>query len=102
MQKPLSMLNIFFILFIPFFNNFKSSPNNSKRVLLNVKLFFIFLQSITNKMFDFTWIQNRPPKSFFVYATNLRKIKKIFGSKLTKQCVPNIIKSIKNHENRMI
>ena len=58
------------------------------------KILFILLKGIDNKIFDFTEIQNRPPKSLFLYATPLRKINKSFVSKLTKNCILNIIKSI--------
>ena len=54
----------------------------------------IFLKGIDNKISDFKWIQIRPPKSFFLYVTPLRKINTIFVSKLAKNCIPNIIKSI--------
>ena len=37
-----------------------------------------------HKIFDFTWIQNGPPKSFFIYAIPLRKINKSFVAILTK------------------
>ena len=68
-------------------------------VNFETKFLFIFLKGIDNKIFDFTEIQNRPPKSFFLYATPLRKINKICVSKLAKKCIPNIIKSIKNTQN---
>ena len=66
-------------------------------VNFETNLLFIFLKGIDNKIFDFTEIQNRLPKTFFLYVTPLRKINKNFVSKFTKNCIPNIIKSTNFH-----
>ena len=66
-------------------------------VNFKIKFFLIFLKGIDNKISGFHWIQNGPPKNIFLYATPLRKINTIFVSKLPKNCIPNIIKSIKFH-----
>jgi hypothetical protein len=64
-------------------------------VRFETKLLCIFLKSIDNKTVEFSRIQIDLQKAFCLYATPLRKINKSFVSKLAKNCIPNIIKSIK-------
>jgi hypothetical protein len=68
-------------------------------VRFETKLLCIFLKSIDNKKVDFSWIQIDLQKTFFLHATPLRKINKSFISKLAKNCIQNIIKSMKNYDN---
>ena len=67
-------------------------------VNFETKLLFIFLKSMACKKKLFWgrfWISI---KSSILLSIPLRKINKIFVSKLIKNCIPNIIKSINFHE----
>ena len=58
------------------------------------KVFVYFPQGYWQQSIWFYRDQNGLLKTFFLYATPLRKINKSFVWKLTKNCIPNIIKSI--------
>ena len=45
----------------------------------------IFLKSIGNKISDFNWIQNGPPKNFFFIRHTLEENKHSFCSKFDKK-----------------
>ena len=67
--------------------------------ILKEKFHLIFSRVLTTKYLIWNSFNNYSKKTFFLHATPLRKINTIFSSELTKNCKPNIIKSIKNNIN---
>ena len=92
LQYPNTFENILLFFYNPY------CPYRESSILKWIFCSF-FSKSITNKIIWFSLTQNGCHKAFFLFAIPLGKMYKIFLSKLKEKCIPNIIKSIKKHEN---